>query len=335
MEGAYPLPLKFARKWKWENTWGAGSLMALLLVPWPLAVLTVPHLGRCYSEAGWMPILLALGFGAGWGLGGIFTGLGIDVLGLSLGLSLILGLIAINGSLTPLLMNEPAQLLTAGGGVFLAAIFIMLAGLGVCAAAGQEKERARHDSPASQSDSNPARRSFRVGLLFGVLSGVLSGLVNFALIFGTDLSDKAREGGADPVSAMNALWALVFTSNYLVNIGYCAYRARRNRSGRNFLRRDTAHYWLLAVFMGVLWAGGIVVYGIGVSFLGQFGAFAGFPVLLISSILTANALGYLTGEWARAPRKAFATMLAGICLLITAITVLAYANHLMSLAQTG
>ena len=33
MEGAFALPLKLTRKWSWENTWGAGSLVALLLIP--------------------------------------------------------------------------------------------------------------------------------------------------------------------------------------------------------------------------------------------------------------------------------------------------------------
>lgn len=51
MEGSFSLPLKRTPKWDWENIWGAGSLMALLLVPWLLAILTVPRLGQVYSLA--------------------------------------------------------------------------------------------------------------------------------------------------------------------------------------------------------------------------------------------------------------------------------------------
>ena len=56
MEGGYSLLLKLTPKWQWENTWGAGSLMALLLVPWPLAIVTVPDLFsslrvRCLTKA--------------------------------------------------------------------------------------------------------------------------------------------------------------------------------------------------------------------------------------------------------------------------------------------
>ena len=42
MEGVFSLPLKYTSKWSWEYIWGAGSLLARLIVRWPLAFLTVP-----------------------------------------------------------------------------------------------------------------------------------------------------------------------------------------------------------------------------------------------------------------------------------------------------
>ena len=77
MEGLFALPMRFAPRWSWENFWGAGSLMALLLVPWPLALLTVPHLGSIYASADSTSLLLAVLFGAGWGCGGIFFVIGV------------------------------------------------------------------------------------------------------------------------------------------------------------------------------------------------------------------------------------------------------------------
>ena len=41
-EGTYALAMKFTPRWKWEHIWGAGSLAALVLVPWPVAFLTIP-----------------------------------------------------------------------------------------------------------------------------------------------------------------------------------------------------------------------------------------------------------------------------------------------------
>ena len=34
--GNFSFPVKFNKKWAGENTWAAGSLMALLLVSWPV-----------------------------------------------------------------------------------------------------------------------------------------------------------------------------------------------------------------------------------------------------------------------------------------------------------
>ena len=36
------VPTTTTPRWAWENIWGVGSLVALILVPWPLALMTVP-----------------------------------------------------------------------------------------------------------------------------------------------------------------------------------------------------------------------------------------------------------------------------------------------------
>jgi L-rhamnose-H+ transport protein len=326
MEGSYSFPLKVNPRWNWENTWGAGSLMALLLVPWPLAVLTVPGLAEVYHHSSWSAILWALVFGAGWGFGGVFFGLSVDIVGLSLGYSIILGIIAINGSLTPLLMNEPKKLLTTGGLWFLMAIAVMIFGIVVCAIAGNRKEKKAGDLAAAQV----RKRSFRFGLILCIVAGVLSGLVNFALIYGTEITQQAQRSGAGPLSAINALWALVFASNYAANVGYCVYLVLRNKSIGQLFQKGVGTYWARAVLMGILWSGGVVVYGIGAYKLGRYGAFIGFPALLAVSILTGNVIGWLGGEWKQADRKTSEIMFAGIGLLLVAIAFLANANRLMS-----
>ena len=72
LEGLFSLPVTRVPKWKWENIWGLGSLIALVVVPWPLVFFTVKDPGAVYSQVS--PALLALVFlfGIGWGLGGIF-----------------------------------------------------------------------------------------------------------------------------------------------------------------------------------------------------------------------------------------------------------------------
>ena len=328
MEGAFALPLKLTPKWKWENIWGAGSLMALLLIPWPIAVLTVPELVEVYRSSSAQSILLALLFGAGWGAGGVFFGLGVNAVGLSVGLSLIFGLIAINGSLIPLLMEHPEQLAKPSGLVVLFGIALMISGLIVCAFAGKKKGEYQDQDNSRTQAVSPDKPNFTRGLFFCIAAGLFSALVNFGLIFGTEISEQAIKHGAHLANSSNAVWALVFTSNFLVNVGYCVFLIRRNGTGPLFKENGTGWYWIAAAIMGIVWAGGIIVYGAGAVRLGHLGAYIGFPMMLIASILTGNVLGFVNGEWKHAGRTALQFMTAGVILLIAAILLLGFANTL-------
>jgi len=328
MEGGYSLLLKYTPKWQWENTWGAGSLMALLLVPWPLAIITVPGLFNVYRHSSSTAIVNAILFGAGWGIGGVFFGLGIAAVGMSLGLSLIMGIVAIGGSIVPLLMKYPEQLLRPAGLVLMAGIMVMILGLWACARAGHLMEESRKAAGMGDLMVTSPRIPFRKGFSFCITSGVLSALVNFGFIFGQNIADAAIQQNVSVVNAPNAIWALVFTSNYVVNVGYCVYLGRRNKTLKKFLAAGTGLYWPGAVAMGVLWAVGIVVYGMGATRIGRFGAFLGYPIMLICSILTGNALGVLTGEWRATSGAAKWVMALGVCLLMLAIVVLAYSSCL-------
>lgn len=332
MEGGYALPLKYTPKWNWENTWGAASLMALLLIPWPVAALTIPHLLEVYKGSPTSSILLALIFGAGWGVGGLFFGLGIKAVGLSLGLSLIMGLIAINGSLLPLIMEHPEQFSQRSGLMVIVGIGVMAFGLVLVALAGHRKDLLLRQASSAEMAARHEKSAFnfKVGLLLCLASGVLSALVNFALIFGQEVTQQAITYGADPAHSNNAVWGLVFTSNYLVNIGYCVYLNVRNNSTQKFTDHGTGWYWMAVAVMGAVWAGGIVLYGMGAFQLGQFGAYLGFPILLITAILTGNVLGFLTGEWKGADKQTHGIMAGGVAVLILAIVVFAYANSLMT-----
>jgi L-rhamnose-H+ transport protein len=322
MEGLFSLPVKLTPKWAWENIWGSGSLAALVLVPVPLLLLTVPQFREVYAAAPTWAIVWTVIFGAGWGLGGIFFGLGISELGLSLGTSSIMGLIAISGSVVPLLLQHHGQLLGKSSIALFSGIGVMLLGLIVCSRAGSLK--LPRQSSSATSDSGP---SFVRGALYCLAAGLLSALVNFALIFGAPLARAASDSGAPPAAANNAIWAIAFSANYLVNLVYCLYLARKHGTLSKFKLASTGHYWLLAVAMGLLWAGGIVIYGLGASMEGTYGPVFGFPMMLIVSILTANLTGVLLGEWRGVAKLAKRTMQAGVAIMLVAIVILGYANY--------
>ena len=326
-QGTFSFPLKYSSKWAWENIWGVGSLMALIILPWPLALLTIPNLGEVYSSVPLHVVVLAVLFGAGWGTGGIFFGKGLDTIGFSIGLALIMGIVAIGGSIIPLMMNHAEAFLELPGMMLLAGVFVMISGLWFSARAGLTREI---DLKIVSGDQAVLSRkvSFKKGLTFCVLAGLLSSLVNFGFIYGSLLSEASIVMGAKPMYAENAVLALVFTSNFLVNIAFCGFLLFKNKTFNRFSLPGTGKYWIMGLLMGLLWSGGIVIYGMGTTMIGELGAYLGFPVLMIVSIVTGNIFGILTGEWEGASARSQKMMFKAIAILVFAILVIGLSMNL-------
>jgi len=233
-----------------------------------------------------------------------------------------MGLIAIGGSVVPMLLQHRDQLFGRNGVALLSGISIMLLGLAICARAGSLK--ATSEIAAKNA---PSSLTFGLGLFYCIAAGLLSALVNFALIFGAPIANPAIAQGLDAATANNAVWALVFAASYLVNFGYCLYLGFRKRTLSKFFLPGTGSYWILATIMGLLWAGGIVVYGRGASKGGVYGPVFGFPIMLITSILTGNLTGVILAEWRGVPARAKRTMQFGIAVMIVAIVTLGCANY--------
>lgn len=329
LEGLFSLPITRTPRWKWENIWGLGSLIALVLVPWPVALLTVPSLMDVFRAVPCDILLITLLFGFGWGLGGIFWGKAIAVVGLALGVSLLMGLITIFGSPVPLAIKEPGKLIEPGGLMLLGALAVMVVGVVVCSLAGQRKNRELDSEQAPATASKPSTM-FTVGLLFCVISGVLSAMVNFGLVFGEPIAEAARQVGASDAAAPNAIWALVFTINYLVNAGYAFFLMFRNKTFGLIFSQGSPVYWLWALFMGIAWPLGIVLFGIGAGKMGPYGPFVAFPMMLLAAILFGNLAGALTGEWRGTSARTRTTMFVGVLILFAAFAVFSGAGMLLS-----
>ena len=103
MNASFAVPMKYTRRWAWENTWLAWTVFALLVIPPVTTICTVPLLGSVYAQAGWRTVLGIALFGAGWGVAQVFFGLAVDVIGVALTFSIVMGISAAVGSLVPLL----------------------------------------------------------------------------------------------------------------------------------------------------------------------------------------------------------------------------------------
>jgi L-rhamnose-H+ transport protein len=329
LEGLFSLPLAWTPKWKWENIWGMGSLAALILVPWPVALLTVPSLGQVYQDAGAKFALIAVVGGLSWGIGGIFWGRAIGAVGLALGVSLMMGLVTVFGSPVPLALKEPGKLIELGGLILLGALAVMVLGVVVCAWAGKLKNREMASTSAA-SQTAGSGVPFTLGLLFCFVSAVASAMVNVGYVFAEPIAAAAENLRASKISAPNAVWALIFTANFGLNVAYTFYLMFRNRTFRLLRAPGTAHYWLWVLFMGIAWPSGLVLYGIGAGKMGTYGPFVAWPMMLLSSILFGNLAGALGGEWKNTSSKPRGAMVAGVAILVVAFLIFGVAQKFLA-----
>ena len=79
--------------------------------------------------------------------------------------------------------------------------------------------------------------------------------------------------------------------------------------------------------MGLMWYGGLSLYGLGAAAMGPLGGVLGWPIFMSMNIIVANVLGFLTGEWAGTSSKARGLSWSGIGVLVVAIVVVALAGR--------
>jgi L-rhamnose-H+ transport protein len=320
MAGDCMLPLKFNRKWRWENTWLIFSLVSLVVLPWTLALSLVHHLFLAYSQLTFSQFAVPFVFGAGWGIAQVLFGISIQRLGLALAYAIVIGLGTLLGTLVPLFVQHRAQIGSALLIPILAGIVIMLAGIALSAWAGQIRER-HQEGVATPSPSG----QYKSAVFIAALCGILAPMLNYSFAFGQDIAAAAVRLGNPEVCAAYAVWPIGLAGGLIPNVGYSLYLLRRNRTETLFHEMNPDALW--AVLMAILWMGAMALYGMSAALLGRFGTSIGWGLFQIFMIMTATLSGVFTGEWRSAPRFARSLLAVSITCLGAATALLAYANR--------
>jgi L-rhamnose-H+ transport protein len=314
MNGSFTLPMKFTKKWAWENTWLAWTIFALAVFPFLLTWLTVPRLGDVYAQAGMQPIATAVGCGAGWGASQVFFGLAVDAVGIALAFSVILGISAAVGALIPLFMQGDP--FSTKGLEIIGGVALVILGVLICAKAGRAREAALGQGPKGKP-------SVGKGLVFCTISGLGSALVGLGLQYAAKLAETAQQFGADPTWKNNATWMPLMMAGGIPNLIYCLYLISRNKTGDRFKTGGTGVYWLLAAIMAFCWFGSTLMYGVANNLLGIVVAWPAFMSLIV---ITAMIWGVVTGEWKGSGAKPLQVMYSGLGILVLSIVVLSLAK---------
>lgn len=332
--GSFYLPFKKVRGWAWESYWLVGGLFSWLLAPWVAAQLTVPGWAGIIAATPASTLFWTYLMGLLWGIGGLTFGLTMRYLGLSLGMSVVLGLTSVFGALVPPLYRDLAGLggetMTSmlggsGGQLVLLGVAVCVVGIVICGRAGMLKERtvSEADKKASVAEFHLAR-----GLFVAIVSGVLSACFNFGIEAGQSMAKLAVERGGNPLFQNNVVFVVVLWGGLTTNLLWCLVLNARNRTFADYLNAATplkANYLLCAV-AGITWFLQFFFYGMGASKLSN-GA-SSWILHMAFIILVSNGWGMVLKEWRGVSAGTFRLVLTGIAVILGSVVLVGYGNSL-------
>jgi L-rhamnose-H+ transport protein len=320
MAGDCMLPIKFNRRWRWENTWFVFSLVSLVVLPWAFALSLVNHLFKAYSALTFSQFAVPVLFGAGWGVAQVLFGISIQRLGLGLAYAIVIGLGTLLGTLVPLFVEHRAQVSPNILIDILAGIAVMLIGITLSAWAGHKRE---HSSDGAATIR--ASGQYFAAVLLAFICGILAPMLNYSFAFGQDIAHAAVRLGNPEVRAAYAVWPIGLAGGLVPNIGYSIYLLRKNRTAGLFQSINPDIF--RSLLMAVLWMGAFALYGMSATYLGSFGTSVGWGLFQIFMIMTATLSGVLTGEWKGSPRVARVLLTLSLVCLTSATALLGMANR--------
>jgi len=319
--GAFALPMKFTKTWKWQHNWIIFVLWAMFIMPIIIALATIPHLWLIYQSADTVLLFKVFLMGMAWGVGVVCFGLGLEYLGIALGLSVMLGLMISLGALLPVIIFHPDELASGKGHDILLASVIILAGIIVCAVSGAMRDRKKTDNDTTGTKAK--RPAYAIGLVIAITAGLLSALQNIGFVMADPIKEMAVQSGANPVFAGNAVWPILMAGCFLVNFLYCAYLINKNKEWALFWTCKK-WYWPVIITSGIMWFLCMLFFGMAAAKLGKLGPSIGWASFQTLAIVTGNFAGLFTGEWNNAGRPIRILNFIGIGFLIAGIVVMAF-----------
>jgi L-rhamnose-H+ transport protein len=333
--GTFYLPFKKVRGWSWESYWLVGGLFSWLIMPWLIATLTVPGYRQIIADTASRTLFWTYAMGLLWGIGGLTFGLTMRYLGLSLGMSVALGLTAAFGALIPPIyrdvMNIDGEKFSTifhseRGHWVLLGVVICLVGFAVCGRAGLLRER-----ELSHATKAAAIREFNLslGLVVAVVCGILSACFNFGIETGQPMARLAVERGSNPLFQNNVVFVVLLWGGLTTNFIWCMILNARKRSFGDYTssRAPLVNNYIFSAIAGMIWFLQFFFYGMGASYLSN-GA-SSWVLHMAFIIITGSLWGLALREWQGVTKRTFALLLIGISTILLAVLLVGYGNSLV------
>lgn len=329
-------PQKKVRGWSWQTYWLVQAFFCWFLLPIVGAWLTIPDLVAVLREAPKGAMLLSFGLGAAYGIGGTAFGISIRHIGFSLTYAIAVGLSSVLGTLIPPLVKGTlaATLQRTGADWVVAGIVVGAVGIGLAGWAGRMKE--------SDLTASGKRGEFRLllGLMLSLLAGVLSAVYGFSLEAGEPIADVASAHGAG-VFRGNVTYIFSNTGAFVTSAAYCLFLHIRGGTFGELVRAAPGSgpsalpvNYLMSFVTGLFWYGQFFFYNLGHVRMGTY-KFTSWAIHMIMLVLFSNLVGVAFREWRGCRDRTHRAIAIALLILIVAVLVLTYGNHLGEAATGG
>ncbi|MFC0183455.1 L-rhamnose-H+ transport protein [Pseudarcicella hirudinis] len=333
--GSFYIPFKKVKDWSWESYWIVGGIFSWLIVPFVAAFLTIPDFMEIIKATDTSILFWTYILGVLWGIGGLTFGLSMRYLGMSLGMSIVLGFCSAFGALIPPIYRDffgdgtkgtfSGMLQTSGGQVVLLGVAVCLLGIFLCGKAGTMKEG---DLSEEEKTASIAEFDLWKGLAVAITSGVLSACFNFGIEAGKSMAVVAVEKGCNPLFQNNVIFIVILWGGLTTNFIWCMILNTRNKTFGDYTNKKAPlkSNYLFSAIAGTTWFLQFFFYGMGESKLGN-GA-SSWILHMACIIIISNLWGIYFNEWKGVSAKTFRTIIFGIIVVILSVFIVGYGNYL-------
>ena len=322
-------PQSKLKNWSWGTFWLVQAFFAWLLVPLLAGWLTVPGffgiLQSAPSSVFWGAFLL----GALYGFGGMAFGLSIKHIGYSLTYTIAIGISAVLGTLTPLVLYGGLgdYFTRPGSGLIIIGMLISVGGVGMCGWAGFKKE---NDLKKLAGQSGSFKMS--AGLILAVFAGVLSAVFNLSLEHGQPIADMAAKNGAGNFEG-NAKMIVSTSGCFVVNFIWFVVLGLKQKTLKEFTvseglsRSRILKNMLWSALAGTLWFVQFLFYGLGHVQMGNY-RFISWVLHMSMLIFFSFGIGLIMKEWKNVSKNTYTTLLLALLTLVISFVVMTVGSYL-------
>ena len=326
--GVFALPTKYVKNYEWENTWGAFYLIGMFIIPVLVAVLMLKGLGSTYAAISPVLIVSVISLGFIWGCGIICWGWGIATIGMSLGFSVLIGTVILSGSILPFFLGNADKVFTLPGLTIIGGILVCVLGVAANGISGILREKAQTKGQTVE------KKTMVKGLIICLVGGLLAAGCNLAFHVGSKVAGIDRISGEQfnnpPYLTGLSVWMLVFIGGGISTCSFAFYLLTKNKTWSKFKAPRSGRNLVMSALMALSHFACLFFYGLSAWKLGVLGTSVGFAIFEAFSIIVANGLGVMTGEWKGADSRGMRWMAIGLTVLVLGIVVISVGNAMMT-----